>query len=142
MPASRDTAATTLEPSALGTAGAGEMDTGAVDRDGVALLLEAILADRPKLDGATCRGRHQLFDTIAVRGRGHRYRDRHQARVELAAGVRAVNFRTAASLDPATAGTSFLSGTGVLKDRRPQYSGLGVSRWEMIPLARKGELGE
>ncbi|MGH3888769.1 MAG: hypothetical protein ACRDSZ_19790 [Pseudonocardiaceae bacterium] len=42
-----------------------------VDRDGTIKLLAVILADLPKLDGAACRGRHELFDPI--RGNGHRY---------------------------------------------------------------------
>ncbi|HKR48837.1 MAG TPA: hypothetical protein VJT72_04510 [Pseudonocardiaceae bacterium] len=35
-----------------------------MDHDDVVALLEAILTDIPRLDGATCRGRHELFDPI------------------------------------------------------------------------------
>ncbi|MGH3897571.1 MAG: hypothetical protein ACRDTA_04825 [Pseudonocardiaceae bacterium] len=37
-----------------------------VDRDGTIKLLAVILADLPKLDGAACRGRHELFDPMSA----------------------------------------------------------------------------
>ena len=36
-----------------------------MDRDGVVLLLEAILADFVRLEGASCRSRHQPFGKSA-----------------------------------------------------------------------------
>ncbi|MGH3898462.1 MAG: hypothetical protein ACRDTA_09445 [Pseudonocardiaceae bacterium] len=47
-----------------------------MDHDGVVVLLEAILTDLPKLDGAACRGRQELFDPI--RGNDHRYQHEEQ----------------------------------------------------------------
>ncbi|MGH3685131.1 MAG: hypothetical protein ACRDSM_08770 [Pseudonocardiaceae bacterium] len=55
-----------------------------VDRDGTIKLLAVILADLPKLDGAACRGRHELFDPI--RGNGHRYQ--HEEHIRLAKAAR------------------------------------------------------
>ncbi|MGH3802136.1 MAG: hypothetical protein ACRDTD_18775 [Pseudonocardiaceae bacterium] len=36
-----------------------------MDPDGVVRLLEAILFDLPRLPGAACRGRFDLFDEVA-----------------------------------------------------------------------------
>ncbi|MGH3769027.1 MAG: hypothetical protein ACRDS0_31685 [Pseudonocardiaceae bacterium] len=44
----------------------------------VVALLEAILTDLPKLDGAACRGRHEMFDPI--RGNGHLYQQEERIR--------------------------------------------------------------
>lgn len=51
-------------------------------------LLEAILADLPRLDGASCRGQFALYDVLPGRGpeRSAAERERLQAAVELCAG--------------------------------------------------------
>lgn len=51
--------------------------------NGVAALLEAILTDQPKLDGANCAGRHPAFDPIE--GNGHLVERQEQIRVANAA---------------------------------------------------------
>jgi hypothetical protein len=40
-----------------------------VDADGALLLLREILADIPRLPGASCTGKHALFDPVL--GNGH-----------------------------------------------------------------------
>ncbi|MGH3823794.1 MAG: hypothetical protein ACRDRA_13340 [Pseudonocardiaceae bacterium] len=43
------------------------VNTGTVDRDGAVLLLEVILFDLPRLPGANCIGRHELYDELPGR---------------------------------------------------------------------------
>ncbi|MGH3530281.1 MAG: hypothetical protein ACRDQ6_23750 [Pseudonocardiaceae bacterium] len=47
------------------------VDTAGVDHDGAVALLEAILADLSRLDGAACVGQHHLYDVIDLPWRGH-----------------------------------------------------------------------
>ncbi len=56
-----------------------------MDREGVVRLLEAILASQPKLPGASCIGRHSVFD--AEPGNGRWYQIQEQNRVAEAARV-------------------------------------------------------
>ncbi|MGH3824569.1 MAG: hypothetical protein ACRDRA_17305, partial [Pseudonocardiaceae bacterium] len=48
-------------------------------------LLKVILADQPRLPGAACRGRHELFDPVV--GNGPRFQHREQHRRAEAARV-------------------------------------------------------
>jgi hypothetical protein len=56
-----------------------------VDADGALLLLREILADIPRLPGASCTGKHALFDPVL--GNGHRYQ-RRQEQIRLAEAAR------------------------------------------------------
>ena len=47
-----------------------------MDPEGTVRLLSAILADLPKLDGAACRGRHEVDHAIDTPGRGRQHRER------------------------------------------------------------------
>ncbi len=58
-------------------------NTADVDPDGTVRLLTAILVDQPKLDGAACRGRHELFDPIRCIDPQH-YRQEQIRRTEAA----------------------------------------------------------
>lgn len=63
------------------------VDTEHVDREATARLLSAILANQPRLPGAACIGRHELFDPI--RGNGSRFQHQEQIRRVEAARIRA-----------------------------------------------------
>ncbi|MGH3934145.1 MAG: hypothetical protein ACRDS1_04060 [Pseudonocardiaceae bacterium] len=65
------------------------MDTGAVDPDGVVLLVAEIVRGAPNLPGAACRGRFELFDEAVGRGgpeRPAQERQRLQRAAELCRG--------------------------------------------------------
>ncbi|MGH3838300.1 MAG: hypothetical protein ACRDSF_21780 [Pseudonocardiaceae bacterium] len=50
-----------------------------MDHEGTARLLSAILTDLPKLDGAACQGRYELFDELPGRPSPDERRERLQA---------------------------------------------------------------
>ena len=56
-----------------------------MDREGTIKLQAVILADIPKLDGAACHGRHELFDSAPRNGR--RYQQEEQIRLAEAARI-------------------------------------------------------
>jgi hypothetical protein len=56
-----------------------------MDADGALRLLAEILTDLPQLTGASCVGKHRMFDPVI--GNGHRYRDQERARQTKAARV-------------------------------------------------------
>lgn len=53
--------------------------------DGVVALLAEILTDRPHLTGASCIGKHALFDPVL--GNGRQYQRQERARLAKAAHV-------------------------------------------------------
>ena len=61
------------------------VDTRSVDHDGTIKLLSEILTDTARLPGASCVGRHELFDPVV--GNGLVYRDQERARLTKAATV-------------------------------------------------------
>lgn len=62
------------------------MDAEHMDRYGTVRLLSAILANQPRLTGAACIGRHELFDPI--RGNGDpRFQRQEQIRRVTAARI-------------------------------------------------------
>jgi hypothetical protein len=56
-----------------------------MDADGALLLLREILADLPRLHGASCVGQYALFDPVVDNGRRHR--DQERARLAKTATI-------------------------------------------------------
>jgi WhiB family redox-sensing transcriptional regulator len=61
------------------------LDTVHMDREGSIKLLSGILAGTPRLPGAACIGRHELYDPIA--GNGPQFQRAEQIRLAEAAQV-------------------------------------------------------